>query len=179
MSTREAALDDKLAINRALPITAAESIPTPPEGYQPTEPDKRVARLKKVARSGEAELLDALQECAALGPKLPQLLGEYAPSGEEAAPIAEELTQVQSTLARLYALAGYLEERKAILLSDGRGFVELVMREFEHHIDRKIGLGATFKDTAKFSRSIGEAISEGIAEAKRQKAAEAARAEEI
>jgi hypothetical protein len=176
MKSPEAALDDKLATTRTLPITAPEAIPKPPAGYQATEPEERSVRLKKVAKSLEAELLDALQECARLGADVTVLLGEYAPSGERAAPIAADLEEVMTTLSRVYALAQYLEERKALLLSDGRGYIDLVTREYEHHVDRKPALGSTFRDLVRFNESVSEAIREGIAEAKRQRAAESARA---
>lgn len=167
----EASLDDKLAINRALDLPDPASIPTPPKGYQPTDPILRSARLKKVAKNLEAELHDALLECAKLGGKVTELLGEYAPSGDKAAPLAAGLEQVQDALSNAYELVRYLEEKKAILLSDGRAYVELVMREYEHHADRKPGLTTKFKETAQFSRAIGEAIREGRTEAKKRREA--------
>lgn len=166
----EASLDDKFATNRTLSIPAVEEIPEVPAGYQPTEVELRASRLKKVAKSLEAELQDALEECGALGSKVGELLGELAPSGEKASALAKELAQVQAALSRAWLLVGYLEERKAILLSDGRGYIDLVKREYDHLIDRKPGLASSFQETVQFSKSISQAISEGRAEAKRRRA---------
>jgi hypothetical protein len=164
----EAAIDDKIANNRTLVITKPESIPAPDPRYQPTESDKRASRLKKVAKNLEAELIDALDECVKLGPEVKVLLGEYAPDGEKAAPISADLAMVRAALSRVYELAAYLEEKKMILLSDGRAYIDAIKREYDHHADRKSGLASTFRETVQFSKAIGDAISDGIAEAKKK-----------
>jgi hypothetical protein len=174
MSSSQAALDDKLAKNRTLPTPEPESIPVPPEGYERTDPDLRATRLKRVSKKLEAELLDSVRECAALDDRMPELLGQYAPPGAEAARIVGELERVMTSIARAEELLAFLEEKKAILLSDARGYNELVMREYEYHAGRKPGLATTLKDTVRFHKAVGEAISEGIAEAKRRKAEEEA-----
>jgi hypothetical protein len=172
----QAALDDKLAKNRTLSTPEPEAIPEPPAGYERTEPELRAARLKRVSKKLEAEVLESVKECAALGDRMPELLGAYAPPGEEANRLAEELERVMTALSKTEELLAFLEEKKAILLSDARGYNELVMREYEHHVGRKPGLATTFKDTVRFDKAIGEAISEGMAEARRRKAEEEARA---
>lgn len=161
--------EDKIAKNRTCPIPAAETVSELPEGYQPTDAATRASRLHKVAKELEAELLAALKEYAATKPETHQQLGEYAPSVAEAKRLSEELDQVQSLLTRLYALTSYAEERKSILLHDARALSLQFKRPYEYHIDQKPGLASAFEKMVKFLRAIGDAISEGRAEAKRQR----------
>jgi hypothetical protein len=163
------AVKDKIAKTRTLSIPNPSTISEVPHGYEATSGDDRVGLVQRVAKSLEAELVAALQECAALGDKVTQLLGEYAPSGSKAAPIAAELAQVRASLAKVYELVGYLEERKALLLSDGKDYMDTIKKEYAHHEGRKPGLPSTFQNSIKFNSAAGEAISEGRADAKKRK----------
>jgi hypothetical protein len=163
---------DKLIKTRILSIPSPDRISDVPEGYEATSGDERVGLVQRVGKNVEAELITALQECAALGDKVPLLLGQYAPSGTKAAPIATELALVKVSLAKAQELVGYLEERKALLLSDGKDYMDAIKKEYTHHEGRKPGLSVTFQYTIKFNNSAGEAISEGRADAKRRKAGE-------
>jgi hypothetical protein len=164
--------EEKINKTRTLPIPSAKNIADLPDGYQPTDPAARAAKLLKVDKKLEAELHDALQECGAIGADLPTLLGEYAPAASEANTYAQELTDVQNLLDKLELLTAYAQERKAILLSDGRGYVAKVKRNYDFHIEQKPGLAARFPKFIGFFRAIGEAISEGRAEAKKKREAD-------
>lgn len=169
----EKTFEEKITTNRNLPIPGASGIPDVPAGYQPTDPGLRTTRFHKVARDLEAELLASLKECAELD--LPALLGEYAPPASEAATYAQELAAVRGLLAKLELLTTYAQERKSILLNDGRSFTLKLKKAYEYHIEKKPGLAVTFQETVTYLDAIGEAISAGRAEAKKRR--EASKAE--
>ena len=162
-------IEEKIARTRTLPIPEPSSIPSAPKGYEPTKPEEQQTRLKRVAREREAELVDALEESAAIGAATAGYLGKFAPSGERAAPIVDELKLTQEALSRAEQLVAYLEERKAILLSDGRTHVDALKREYDHYSERDTELATTFKAMVRYHKSVSAAISEGLAEAKKRK----------
>src|SRR5690242_11987486 len=85
----EADFDDTIAKNRVLPILDPTSLPRPPAGFRPTDPDTRNRRLRKVSSELRAEVLDALREAAGLD--LIADLGKYAPDPRRAPALAERL----------------------------------------------------------------------------------------
>jgi hypothetical protein len=162
-------IKDKLTKTRNLSIPDPKTISEVPTGYEATSGEERIGLVQRVAKNLEAEMVVALQECSALGDKVTQLLGEYAPSGAKAAPLAKELEQIRVALAKTYELLDYLEERKALLLSDGKDYLDAIKKEYEHHEGRKPGLSTTFQSTIKFNNASGDAISEGRANAKKRR----------
>jgi hypothetical protein len=174
----EAALNDQLAVTRTLPILDAATIPEAPDGYVPTTAELRAKTLRKIDEKLEAELHDALTECGKRGAELAKDLSTLAPPSEKAAQLADELGRNGAALKRVEYLMQYLKERKSILLSDGVIYLERVKEQLDHHAKFKPQLAMNYPQTNEFFEARSASISEGIAEAKRKRAAASAPTEE-
>ncbi len=112
----EADFDDTIAQNRALPILDPASLPRPPVGFRPTDPDVRNRRLRKLSTELRAEAIDALTEAG--GRNMQADLGKYAPDPKRAQVLAERLQVTGKLVAVAQGLLSYAREVDQIALSD-------------------------------------------------------------
>jgi hypothetical protein len=166
----EAALNDRIATNRTLPIPNEDNIPAMPDGYKPTDGTFRVKVLRKVDETQEAELRNALLECAALD--LAKELGPAAPTKEKGTQLSDEVLRLDNSLHKAEALVQYLKERKSILLNDSVIYLEQVRDELDHFEKSKPQLSSKFRNTRVFFNARSQSISQGISEAKKKKKVE-------
>lgn len=163
----EAALDDTLARTRALPLTQRDSIPRLPAGYQPTEPEVRNKRLRKMPRQLTAEAHAALRALARRGEHMRGDLGEFAPDARLAQQLARDIEEAAATKSLVMAQLAYLEEKEDLLLSDGMVLLEHAHKDYEYRVQRVPQIAEHYRELAEFIAARNKAISEGIARAKK------------
>lgn len=169
--TPEADFDDTIAHNRALKILDSKTVPEPPKGYRPTDPEIRNRRLRRLAIDLRSEAMDALREAS--GRDLQGELGKYAPDPKRAGPIVERLAQSEKLVAAAQALLSYAREMDQIAMSDALVFLEAEKKQFAHAVDHEPALDARYPALKRVFAFRAGAISEGIA---RSKSAEGAAA---
>ncbi len=171
----EASIDDQLAIHRGLPPTEASDIPEPPDDFKPTEVLVRNRRLRRVADKSRPQLLLALNEASARGADLAKDLGQYTPPAENAAQLARRISSLSAGVSAASRLLNYLEELDEIALSDAVLYLESLNKEYEHAVSHKPSLATNYEQLGRFFSSRGEAISEGLAQARSAPATEPAK----
>jgi hypothetical protein len=162
----EADFDDTIARNRGLPLLDAHTIPPPPVGFRPTDPETRRARLRRFAGELRSESMDALREAA--GRDLQAELGQFAPKAERAAALVERLTTTSNGVSRAEALLAYEREIDQIALSDAFAFLDLENKQYTNAVDHDASLLQHYRALAKLFAARSAAIAEGMAQAKTQ-----------
>lgn len=158
---------DTIAQNRTVPVLTPASLPPLPAGFAPTPAEECARRLRRLAMTQRAELLAALHELGGRGAQYQAELGDLAPEPAPAAPLAARLQQVREVIVQAEALLAYLYEVEAIAQSDAVELVEAVHTELVHRLPRKPALETAYKHVLTLFRQRSEAISEGIARAKK------------
>jgi hypothetical protein len=164
----EADFDDTIARNRGLPLLDAHTIPGPPDGFRPTDPDTRRTRLRRFAGDLRAESMDALREAA--GRDLQADLGRFAPQAARAAALVERLTTPNDGVARAEALLAYEREIDQIALSDAFTFLDLENKQYTNAVEHDASLVQHYRALARLFAARSAAIAEGMAQAKSQDA---------
>ncbi|WP_437593306.1 hypothetical protein [Sorangium sp. So ce1000] len=165
----EADFDDTIAKNRALPILDPASLPRPPAGFRPTDPETRNRRLRKVSSDLRAEVLDALREAAGLD--LAGDLGKYAPDPHRAPALAERIERVGRLSAAVQALALYTREMEQIALSDALVFLEAENKQLVNALDHAPELAERYTALRTLFETRAASIVEGRARAAKGAAA--------
>ncbi|WP_437960173.1 hypothetical protein WME76_11410 [Sorangium sp. So ce119] len=161
----EADFDDTIAKNRALPILDPASLPRPPAGFRPTDPDTRNRRLRKVSSELRAEVLAALREAAGLD--LAADLGKYAPDPQRAPALVERLERVGRLSAAVQALALYAREMEQIALSDALVFLEAENKQLANALEHAPELAERYAALRALFETRAASIVEGRARAAR------------
>ncbi|WP_437930925.1 hypothetical protein WMF37_17385 [Sorangium sp. So ce291] len=161
----EADFDDTIAKNRALPILDPASLPRPPAGFRPTDPDTRNRRLRKVSSELRAEVLDALREAAGLD--LIADLGKYAPDPRRAPALAERLERVGRLSGAVQTLSLYAREMEQIALSDALVFLEAENKQLANALEHAPELAERYAALRTLFETRSASILEGRARAAR------------
>jgi len=160
----EADFDDTIARNRSLPLLDAQSVPHPPRGYRPTDPEVRRVRFRRFAGDLRSESMDALREAS--DRDLQGELGRFAPTPERASALVERLTTTGECVARAEALLVYAREVDQIALSDAFLLLELENKQYVNTVEHDSSLVANYRALTKLFEARSAAIAEGIAQAK-------------
>jgi hypothetical protein len=119
--TPEADFDDTIAHNRGLKLLEPTAVPHTPSGYRPTDPDRRLRRLRRLSGELRSEARDALREAG--GRDLQAELGRFAPDPKRASALVERLGTTGDLVARAQALLDYAKENDQIAMSDALIFL--------------------------------------------------------
>jgi hypothetical protein len=171
----EADFDDTIAKNRVLPVLSAASIPSPPNGYRPTNPDTRGRRLRPLAADLVSEAGDALR--AIEGRDLKADLGKYAPDGSRAPALLARMKQTSDLVTSVQSLLTYAKELDQIARSDALRFLESVNKSLGDAVDHDPTLATKYMAVQKLFTARSEAIAEGMVRSKEQVAADKAAAD--
>jgi predicted DNA-binding ribbon-helix-helix protein len=162
--TPMAAIDDKIAANRAVDIIPASAIPKIADGYLPTTPEDR-RYLRRVDAELIPEFIVALLALVKRGDSIQEDLGKKAPSAQENARVHNKLVALRETLRVSRALVAYLEELEDIAINDGILILERIKRLYENNVE-DANLAAVYADVLEFFQARGNKVSEGIASKK-------------
>jgi hypothetical protein len=157
----EISINETIAVNRALPVVEASSIPLPSPGFRPTAIEIRRRQLRRIAAELESEVVEALREYATRGAEIAKTLGEKAPSAESAALLLSRLHAVQNSLTSVDLLRTYLAELEEIALSDSIEFLEKAKKRIDLEAADDPTLKAYHKRMLTFFEARGALISEG------------------
>ena len=158
-------LIDPVTVNRTAEVPEAASVPRPPSQYRPSPPDRR-RRLRRIAEGHVAEATAAAEEVMQRGPELQTDFGSRAPSSNDFKVVLDRVTKVQTTLAAVRTLLGFLEENEDIALSDLVMLLEHAHRLYDANATIDPALAQHYRALETFFRFRGEAISEGRAQAR-------------
>lgn len=157
---------DTIARARALPVPPVGKVPPLPAGYVPADPDE-LRRLRKAPADQRAALLAALRELAERQGQLAGDLGEFAPSGKQAAALAERIEAASATLHALAAQQQLLAELEDIALSDSVLLLEEAHEAYSYRVARRPGLSQVYPRLEELFRLRSQAISDGMARSRR------------
>ncbi|HEX2573220.1 MAG TPA: hypothetical protein VH877_26965 [Polyangia bacterium] len=156
---------DTITVNRALPLVGGANVPTPPAGFRQSEGDVKRS-LSKVAETQRAEVLAALGEAAAKGPKLQADLGPYAPPAAKGEALLQRAVVLRDGKQRALDLLAYYEELEDINNHDVMNYLGEVRGELLHVADRNPLLKREYSALMSLIIQRREIILEGRARAR-------------
>jgi hypothetical protein len=162
----EADFDDTIAKNRVQPILDPSSLPKPPTGFRPTDPETRNRRLRRLSSELRAEAVNALHEAA--GMDLHADLGRYAPDPKRAPLLAERLERAGRLSAAVQGLALYAREMEQIALSDALLFLEAENKQLAHVLEHAPELAEKYTALRTVFETRAASIVEGRARAAKE-----------
>jgi hypothetical protein len=165
-----AAFDDTIARTRGLAITAASGVPKAPSGYQPTDPDQRKKRLRRIASTLRAEMITALGLIGSRGAAVKDDLGKFAPDGAQAKGIADRMTKAGALVAAATSLAEFAAEADQIAISDAVVLLEAVNKQLKNAAASDPALLTTYAPVVEIFATRNAAIQAGKRRAKKQPA---------
>lgn len=168
----EADFDDTIARNRALPLLDPASVPRPPSGYRPTDPDMANRRIRRLSADHRSEACDALREAA--GRDLQKDLGKYAPDPKRAPALLERLIRSEQLMTAAQRLITYAKEMDRLALSDAYVFLSTENDLLETTLKHEPDLASDYTALGKLFAARSDAIVEGMARAKESAGAPAA-----
>ena len=157
---------DTIARTRALPVPPASKVPPLPVGYVPASADE-LRRMRRAPADQRAALLAALRELADRQGQLAGDLGEFAPSGKQAAALADRIEAATATLHALAAQQQLLAELEDIALSDSVLLLEEAHEAYSYRVARRPGLSQVYPRLEELFRLRSQAISDGMARSRR------------
>lgn len=167
----EADFDDTIAKNRVLPILDPSSLPRPPIGFRPTDPDTRNRRLRRLSSELRAEAVNALHEAAGLD--LHADLGRFAPDPKRAPLLAERLERAARLSAAVQGLVLYAREMEQIAMSDALLFLEAENKLLENVLEHAPELAEKYTALRTVFETRAASIATGRARAAKEAAASA------
>jgi hypothetical protein len=167
----EADFDDTIAKNRVLPILEPASLPRPPIGFRPTDPETRNRRLRRVSSDLRAEVVNALHEAKDLD--LQADLGKYAPDPKRAPLLAERLERASRLATAVQGIAAYAREMEQIALSDAMLFLEAENKLLDGVLEHAPELAERYSALRTVFETRAASIVEGRARAAKETAAAA------
>lgn len=159
---------DSIAENRRLLVVDAASIPKVPAGFVPTPADERSRRLTRPAEDLKAETLAALDEVISRKDTYRSELGDVPPEVATAETLRPRLAALQASREAVEYLALYLRELEAIAYSDAADFLQAVDDEVSHRARKNGALSSLYARVLLLAQARGQAVSEGIARARRE-----------
>jgi hypothetical protein len=163
-----AAFDDTIARTRGLAITAAAGVPKAPSGYQPTDPEQRKKRLRRIAATLRAEVLTALGLLGSRGAEVKDDLGKFAPDGAQAKGIADRMTKAGALASAATALAEFAAEADQIAISDAVVLLEAVNKQLKNAASSDPALLTAYAPVVEIFATRNAAIQAGKKRAKKQ-----------
>ena len=172
--TAQAAINDQMAINRALPVTPLEDIPQRPRAFVPTDIEVRRRVLRKMADELRAEGKEAMAEAVERGDDLQGDLGPRAPAAAAVAEVLDRIRSSESAILRVGGLLEYLLEIEDIALSDGMLLLEKLNKAYKYNVELDPNLAEIYPALVKFFAARSRMVSEGMALSRKIAEAEAA-----
>ncbi|WP_106525832.1 hypothetical protein [Haliangium sp. UPWRP_2] len=158
---------DSLTENRRLPVISAASIPKVPAGFAPTPNDERARRLTRPAEALRAEVIAALGEVIGRKATYRSELGDVPPELALAEILHPRLLALHDSREAAEALVSYLRELEEIAYSDAADFLQAVDDEVIHRSRKNSELTSAYARVLLLSQARSQAVSEGIARARR------------
>ena len=165
----QASRNDAIAYNRTLPISPADEVPEVAPGYRAATVKER-RRLRQVGDDQTADVVHALRQYAARGGQVTEELGTLVASPAEATRLADRIEAAQATRTALMTALDYTSELLAIAKSDGMILIEEAHDEITHRARKQPQLLRSYDATLRIIASRGEAIAEGLARSRSQRA---------
>ena len=159
---------DSLLENRRLPVVPVASIPKVPAGFAPTPHDERGRRLTRPAEALRAEIIAALSEVIGRQATYRHELGDVPPDPALAAILHPRLLALHDSREAAEALVAYLRELEELAYSDAADFLQAVDDEIVHRARKNSELTSAYARVLLLSQARSQAVTEGIARARRE-----------